>query len=124
MVEQLEDKGILRYFVVVSETSLSDESMKNMKNWASQPWETNLVHVSGGLLMLEADPELWAEKAVTKFCPKAHSPTSEEYDIHLYGYMHVKDSGWCGGKGQILSETVQKAVTKFCPKAHSPTSEE
>merc|ERR1719181_2359006 len=52
MVEQLDDKSIMRYFVVVSETPLSDDSMKNMKKWASQPWETNLVHV-GGLLMLE-----------------------------------------------------------------------
>jgi len=63
MAEQLDDKGIMRYFVVVSETPMTDDSMKNMLIWASQPWETNLVHV-GGLLMLEADTDLCAEKAV------------------------------------------------------------
>jgi len=111
MVEQLEDKGILRYFVVVSETSLSDESMKNMKFWASQPWETNIVHVDGGLLMLEADPELWAEKAVTKFCPLSISPGAEEWETSVYGYQHVKDAAYCGQRKRknILSKTVDGA---------------
>jgi len=109
MVEQLDDKSIMRYFVVISETPIENEQMQNMKAWASQPWETNLVHVDGGLLMLEADSELWAEKAVTKFCPLAHSPMSEEYEIKIYGYMHVKDSGWCGDKGAILSKNADNA---------------
>jgi len=109
MVEQLDDKGIMRYFFVISEKPINSDVMKNMKAWASQPWETNLVHVTGGLLMLEADPELWAERAVTKFCPQAYSPKSEEYEIKIYGYMHVKDSGWCGDKDAVLSKTTGDA---------------
>jgi len=109
MVEQLDDKGIMRYFIVISSSPIDSEQLKNMKAWASNPWETNLVHVTGGLLMLEADPELWAEKAVTKFCPQSHSPMSEEYEIKIYGYMHVKDSGWCGAKGDILSKNADDA---------------
>jgi uncharacterized protein YegL len=113
MAEQLDDKGIMRYFVVVSETPMSDPSMKNMKKWASQPWETNLVHVPGGVTLLEADTELWAEKAITKFCPQAHSAISESYEAQIYGYQHVKDAAWCGDavntKQDILSENVENA---------------
>jgi len=108
MAEQLEDKSIMRYFVIVSETPMTDDSMKNMKKWASQPWETNLMHVSG-LVMLEADGNLWAEKAVTKFCPEAYSPMSEEYEIQMYGFQHVKDSGWCGEK--LTENILSKGVT-------------
>jgi len=110
MAEQLDDKSIMRYFVVVSETPMTDNSMKNMLKWASQPWETNLVHV-GGLVMLEADSVLWAEKALTKFCPLAYSPTTADYEIDVYGFQHVKDSGWCGEKldENILSKSADGA---------------
>lgn len=97
MAEQLEDKSIMRYFVIVSETPITDNSMKNMLKWASQPWETNLIHVAG-LLMLEADANLWAEKAVTRFCPMAYSLQAADYEIQVYGFQHVKDAGWCGEK--------------------------
>jgi len=96
MVEQLEDKGIQRYFLVVSEESLADAPYKMMKEWASQPWETNLVHVTGGLAVLDADTDLWADKALVKFCPMSHSPSELEWEEANYGYAHVKDGGYCG----------------------------
>jgi hypothetical protein len=108
MVEQLDDKGIQRYFLVVSEASLNDSPYKMMKEWASQPWETNLVHVQGGLEVLEADPDLWADKALVKFCPMAHSPSELEWEEESYGYAHVKDGGYCGDmqKDNLLSDNV------------------
>lgn len=109
MVEQLDDKSIMRYFVIVSETPMEDETMKNMKAWASQPWETNIVHVGGGLVLLNADAELWAMKAVTKFCPLAHSPMSEEYESEVYGYQHIKDGAYCGEYDKQLN-TLSKSV--------------
>jgi len=111
MAEQLEDKGIMRYFMIVSETPLSDPSMKNLKIWASQPWETNIVHVNGGLGMLEADPDLWSEKAITKFCPDAISAMAQDYEITVYGYQHVKDGAYCGeySRKNILSKNVDSA---------------
>jgi len=96
MVEQLEDKGIQRYFLVVSEASLTASPYKMMTEWASQPWETNLVHVIGGLAVLDADTDLWADKALVKFCPMAHSPSELEWEEANYGYAHVKDGGYCG----------------------------
>lgn len=110
MVEQLDDKSIMRYFVIVSETPMDDETFKNMKSWASQPWETNIVHVEG-LVLLNADAELWAMKAVTKFCPLAHSPMSEEYESEVYGYQHIKDGAYCGvyDKQNTLSKSADGA---------------
>jgi len=110
LVEQLDDKNIMRYFVVVNNQGPNSDVMKQMQHWASQPWETNLIHVQG-LTMLDADQELWAEKALTKFCPQAYSPSTGEYEEKMYGYAHVKDSAWCGDKknSNILSKTAADA---------------
>jgi len=96
MVEQLDDKAINRYFLLVNEEDLNSDSNKVMKSWASQPWETNLVHVPGGLTLLEADMDLWVEKSLVKFCPNAYSPSDMEWEEANYGYAHVKDGGYCG----------------------------
>jgi len=110
MVEQLDDKGIMRYFIVVNDAGPTSDVMKQMKLWASQPWETNLIHVQG-TLMLEADTDLWVEKALTKFCPLAYSPSIAVSESAVYGFDHVKDSGWCGDKrnDNILSKTAADA---------------
>jgi len=110
MVEQLDDKGIMRYFVVVNDAGPTSDVMKQMKLWASQPWETNLIHIQG-TLMLEADTNLWVEKALTKFCPLAYSPSIAVSEAAVYGFDHVKDSGWCGDKldSNILSKNAADA---------------
>jgi len=102
MAEQLDDKGINRYFVIISETPMEDNSMANIKKWASKPWETNLVHIGGGLVMLDADKKLWAQKALTKFCPMSYSPTTAEYEESIFQFQHVKDGGYCGKLGGSL----------------------
>jgi len=98
MVEQLDDKGIMRYFFVVNGESLDSDAMSVMKTWASQPWYTNLIHVPGGVELLESDLDLWADKAVVKFCPNAYSPSEGEWEELNYGYAHVMDGGHCGDK--------------------------
>jgi hypothetical protein len=96
MVEQLDDKAIMRYFLLVNEDDLDSASNKLMKSWASQPWETNLVHVPGGLNLLDADTDMWVDKALVKFCPMAYSISDMEWEEANYGYMHVKDGAFCG----------------------------
>lgn len=103
MVEQLDDKAIMRYFLLINEEDLDSASNKLMKAWASQPWETNLVHVPGGLALLEADTDMWVDKALVKFCPMAYSPADMMWEEANYGYMHVKDGGWCGEQGELLT---------------------
>lgn len=105
MVEQLDDKAIMRYFFVVSGDGPESDTMSLIKSWASQPWETNVVHVQG-MEMLEADPTLWVEKTVTRFCPFAYSPGAGEWEEISYGYIHVKSGGWCGDQGEMLSNNV------------------
>merc|ERR1712007_343702 len=63
LVEQLDDKGVQRFFVVVSE---NDKDVEQMKKWSSQPWETNLLHVVG-MASMEADESVWVQKALTMF---------------------------------------------------------
>jgi hypothetical protein len=113
MVEQLDDKAIMRYFLLVNEDDLSSDGNKLMKSWASQPWETNLVHVPGGLGLLDADTDLWADKALVKFCPMAYSPADMEWEEINYGYAHVKDGAWCGEKleDNLLTADAESAET-------------
>merc|ERR1719230_10605 len=85
LVEQLDDKGVQRFFVVVSD---DEKNLDLMKHWASVPWETNLLHVPG-LSLLEADNGLWAQKAVTLFCPAAMSPALLDTKETAQGFMHV-----------------------------------
>jgi hypothetical protein len=98
MVEQLDDKAVSRYFLVVSEESLDSDAMGVIKSWASQPWETNLVHVPGGLALLESDPDTFADKALVKFCPNAYSPSDAQWEEINYGYAHVMDGHYCGDR--------------------------
>jgi hypothetical protein len=113
MVEQLDDKGIMRYFLLVNEDDLSSDGNSLMKSWASQPWQTNLVHVPGGLSLLDADTDMWADKALVKFCPQAYSPADMMWEEISYGYAHVKDGGYCGEmlNDNLLTTDAESAET-------------
>jgi len=105
LVQQLDDKGVQRFFVVVSE---SDKSVDLMKKWASMPWETNLLHIPG-LAPLDADQGVWSQKALTLFCPMSMSPSLLTTKERGGGFMHVKDGGYCGERGALLSTEVNDA---------------
>lgn len=104
MVEQLDDKGIKRYFFVVNEEDLSSDSNQQWMAWASKPRNTNLVHVHGNWARLESDMDMWVDKALVKFCPDAHDAS--------YGYAHIKDGGFCGNSLdtlELLSKNIRDA---------------
>merc|ERR1719450_773613 len=82
-----------------------EKVMQLKEEWASQPWETQLVHVPG-LEPLKADEEVFAQKMLVQFCPEAISPSAmimEEIEI---GYMLVREEGHCGTRGTMLSKDV------------------
>jgi len=106
LVQQLDDKGVQRFFVVVSE---DEKSLDLMKKWASDPWETNLLHVPG-LSPLDADQSVWSQKALTLFCPMAMSPNLMNTKETAGGFMHVRDGGYCGERGDLLSTEVNDAA--------------
>jgi len=101
LVEQLDDKNVQRYFLVVNENGGDD--LKKMQKWASAPWETNLIHVPG-LDALSADATVWAQKAVVMFCPMSFSPSSMVEKEEVQGFMLVKENGYCGERGDLLSK--------------------
>jgi len=105
LVEQLDDKGVSRFFVVIGE---SEQDLNLMKKWASAPWETNLLSIPG-MAVVEADEGLWAQKALTLFCPAAMSPSLLSVKETNGGFMHVKDGGYCGSRGSLLSTEVNDA---------------
>jgi len=105
LVEQLDDKGVSRFFVVVGE---NEKDLDLMKKWASAPWETNLLHIPG-MAVIEADEGLWAQKALTLFCPAAMSPQLLTVKETVGGFMHVRDGGYCGARGALLSTEVADA---------------
>merc|ERR1719238_2330692 len=105
-VMQLKDKHTKLFFAPV--TAFAGEELKLMKKWASSPWETNLVHVPG-LAPLKADPVLFAQKMVVKFCPEAMSPSSMMVEETEVGYMLIAENNHCGTRGQLLSSTANYA---------------
>jgi len=107
LVQQLDDKGVQRYFVVVSD---NEKSVELMKKWASSPWETNLLHVPG-LAPLDADQGVWSQKALTLFCPMSMSPSLTTTVEDSGGFMHVRDGGYCGERGDLLSTEVNDAAS-------------
>lgn len=106
LVQQLDDRGVQRFFVVVSE---SQEDLNQIKQWASDPWETSLIHVPGTEI-LQADASVFAEKALTTFCPLSFSSVQLEVEEQSKGFMHVKDGGYCGERGALLSKDVDNDV--------------
>jgi len=108
LVEQLDDKNIQRYFMVVNENGGDD--LKKMQKWASSPWETNLIHVPG-LDALSADASVWAQKATVMFCPMSFSPSGMVEKEQVQGFMLVRESGYCGERGELLSKDASDAET-------------
>jgi hypothetical protein len=106
LVQQLDDKGVQRFFVVVSD---NEKSVNLIKEYASAPWETNMLHVPG-LAPLEADQGLWSQKALTLFCPLAISPSLMTTQETAGGFMRVKRTGICGERGDLLSTEVGDAA--------------
>jgi hypothetical protein len=105
LVEQLDDKAILRAFVVITEDI---KAVDLMKSYASAPWETNLLHVPG-FPVLDADNSIWSQKALTLFCPMAMSLELMEVKERSGGFMLVRDGGYCGARGTLLSTEAKNA---------------
>merc|ERR1719301_214639 len=92
-VMQLKDKHVKLFFAPIVE--FEGDELDLMKEWASQPWDTNLVHVPG-LAPLQADKDIFAQKMIVKFCPEAMSPSAMMVEEVEIGYFLVRENGQCG----------------------------
>lgn len=108
LIQQLDDKGIMRYFIVINPT-ISDDQLKVILGWASQPWQSNVIHVDG-IVQLSADENMWAQKAIAMFCPMALSPVQMVATERRQGFMLVADQNTCGARGALLSDGVTSAA--------------
>jgi hypothetical protein len=92
-VIQLKDKHVKLFFAPVTEARGKEVDL--MKHWASQPWQSHLVHVPG-LMPLKADGEVFAQKFIATFCPEAMSPSATVAEENDLGYFLLKEHAICG----------------------------
>jgi hypothetical protein len=99
--KELEEKGIMKYMVAISEFPGSDE-WRLMREMASQPADTNTVRVPG-FDALQDGGGPFVRETIAKFCPAAMSPSQTLDQEVAQGYMLVYEAGYCGGLGRTLS---------------------
>jgi len=87
VVDGLEEKGIQRYFITITESEGTETEL--MKKWASAPWYTNHLHIPG-FLELMASNQTYVQEAVVMFCPMSQSPSV----CHAILYQHGNFAGW------------------------------
>jgi len=102
-IQSFKDAGNKVFFSTISRFAGKDLNV--FKTWASQPWETNLLHIPG-LTPLKADMNIFSQKIVEKFCPNSLSPTGSSEQEELQRYFLLKENGRCGDLGKLLSEKV------------------
>jgi len=99
--KELEEKGIMKFMVAISEFPGSDE-WRLMKELATQPANTNTVRVPG-FDALQDGGGPFVREALAKFCPAAMSPSQTQDEEKARGYILVYVKGYCGGLGKTLS---------------------
>lgn len=87
VVDDLEDKGIQRYFITITEEEGIETDL--MKKWASAPWYTNHLWIPG-FTELMASNMTYVQEAIVMFCPMSQSPSV----CHAIAYQHGNFAGW------------------------------
>jgi len=102
-VVELKDKSVKLFFAPVTEAKGKEVDL--MKKWASQPWQSHLVHVPG-LMPLKAEGSVFASKFIATFCPEAMSPSAMTVQENTLGYFLLMDHAICGDptKGDFVAE--------------------
>merc|ERR1719183_2250746 len=82
VVDNLEDKGVQRYFITITENEGTETDL--MKAWASAPWYTNHLHIPGFLQLMSSN-ETYVQENVVMFCPMSQSPALCHAIIYQHG---------------------------------------
>jgi len=91
-IDKARDKGIHVNFVVVR--AHAAEQLAVMKEWASSPWETHLMHIPG-LKALKQSTEDYVVKTIIENCPEAISEKAEAQKAEVKGYELVSENRDC-----------------------------
>jgi len=105
-VQQLKDKHVSIFMAPITEYRGSE--WKVMRQWASWPWWTNLVRIPG-LEALAADPDIFAQRVLVKFCPAAISATELYEEETAQGFFLIREQGYCGKVSTLLSKSAMGA---------------
>jgi len=101
-VQDLKDKGIQIFMAPVA--AFASQSLEQIRNWASSPWETNYERIPG-VEALENNEDVFAQQLLVKFCPRAFSPSFEAANDAQVGFLKIHDGGYpteeCGKKGYL-----------------------
>jgi hypothetical protein len=112
---ELKDKSVQIYLVAITEVKGRD--LQSYVQFSSEPHWTNFVRIPG-LSALEFNPDLFSVKIITKFCPKAFSPSTQKQKEDELEYMLIHEGGYpsdsCGawtwhGKGFNMDDCAGKA---------------
>merc|ERR1719361_3050022 len=89
--QELKDKNIQIYMAPVADTK--DDSLKVLKSWASQPWQTNYERIPG-LAALKQNNAMFIQKLIVKFCPDSMSPSLRAAKDNIRQYILIHEDGW------------------------------
>lgn len=89
-VQKLKDKNVMIFMAPIA--SGKSDYLKTLKSWASQPWQTNYERIPG-LLALEHNLDMFAQKVVSKFCPASFSPSAEAAKEVSQQFMLIHENG-------------------------------
>jgi len=90
-VDKLKEGNTHIYFAPIAEFPSKDFDI--LKEWASQPWETNYERIPG-LDALANNFDMFGQRMIAKFCPNAFSPSQERTKSENAGYMLIREYGF------------------------------
>jgi hypothetical protein len=89
--QELKDKGVQIFMAPISE--FNSPGLKLIRKWASQPWETNYERLPG-IDGITANEDLFAQRMLVKFCPRAFSPSQRLAEEQAVGFLKIKEDAY------------------------------
>jgi len=103
--QELKDKNVQIYMAPIADSP--DKSLKELKKWASQPWQTNYERIPG-LAALKSNTGIFVQKLIVKFCPDSMSPSLRAAKDNMRQYILIHEEGWASdecGKWEEMEPT-------------------
>ncbi|CAK0883070.1 unnamed protein product, partial [Prorocentrum cordatum] len=89
-VRKLKDKNVKVFMAPIADNSGKDTDL--LKQWASQPWETNYERIPG-LAALKPNFDMFGQRLVAKFCPSSFSPSRQKQKEEARGFILLHELG-------------------------------
>jgi len=87
----MKDKGIQIFMAPIADHT--NNKLKVLRGWASEPWETNYERIPGLDSLINNEPE-FAQRLLVKFCPRAFSPSQRQEEEDQEGYLLIHEEGY------------------------------